>query len=58
MSYSLSTPCWNCKKEQNCTDQKDIQEGINNIHLKDFDHGHKGSGQIILLCTRMIAKNE
>lgn len=59
MSYSVSSPCYNCKKNQNvrtpegkCSDMQEVQEAVNKIHSKTFDQGHQGAGSITLMCCR------
>lgn len=61
MSYSFNNPCWNCKKHPDCTDAKKVQDAVTDIHsdpkgLND-EAGHCGSGEIILMCTRLDRKN-
>lgn len=51
MSYNFNTPCWNCSKQPNCTDEARIREAITKIHQTTFEEGHQGSGQILLACT-------
>ena len=58
MSYSLSTPCFNCEKQEECTDADNIQEAINKIHENCSDEGgHLGAGEVVLMCTRCRAKS-
>jgi hypothetical protein len=55
MSYSLSTPCYNCAKKDSCTDSKEIQNAIYEIHKKTYEDGHKGSGVVTLSCFKLDA---
>lgn len=50
MSFGFITPCWSCKKREQCDDQKTIQEGISNCY-KNIEK-HKGSGNVMLCCTK------
>ena len=54
MSYSVSVPCWNCKKqgEGTCKDGTHLQEGINEKIHNDYET-HKGSGQVMLMCSKV-----
>lgn len=55
MSYSISTPCWNCKKNVACSDSLKLSEGINEMY-DPSNKGHLGSGQITLMCSNMVTK--
>ena len=52
MSYSLTTPCYNCKKREACTDPQKIQDAVNAIHDEPAsdESGHMGGGYIMLQC--------
>ena len=51
MSYSVSSPCYDCTKKETCTDEKDLREAVTTIHSKTKDTGHQGAGQIVLACV-------
>ena len=56
MSYGMNDPCYNCEKFKNdnpCTDRKNIEEAIAKIHSTKVEDGHKGSGMILLMCTKV-----
>lgn len=55
MSYNFQNPCYNCKKKEQCKDQDKIQEAIYGIHRDD--ETHKGSGTVVLMCTKVDAKS-
>lgn len=68
MSYSVSTPCYNCKKQKpltvvegeipgTCEDGQEIQAAVNRIHSKQFGTGHQGCGAIVLMCSRLDPKS-
>jgi hypothetical protein len=56
MSYSVFTPCYNCKENVvnggECKDAIHLQEGVNAMY-QDTGH-HKGSGTILLSCTKLV----
>ena len=58
MSYSFNNPCWNCEKlagqnpDGECKDTEKLREAINRIHC-DNDGSHKGSGEILLMCSKV-----
>lgn len=58
MSYSFNNPCFNCKKlagqnpDGECKDAEKIREAIASIHMSN-DGTHKGSGEILLMCTKV-----
>lgn len=65
MSYSFNNPCWNCQKHQNingvenpCKDEETLRLAINDIHNKTFEEGHQGSGEIVLMCSKLKPINE
>lgn len=52
MSYTITSPCYNCSKKDSCTDHYDLNKAVQEvIHTKSFVEGHKGSGYITLTCT-------
>jgi len=51
MSYMLNERCYNCLKNKGCTDLKEIQKAIIEIHDTTFEEGHKGAGTIELNCV-------
>lgn len=57
MSYSTITPCFACSEYSynggSCTDQVKLQEGINAMY---GNAEHKGSGSIVLMCTKLIQR--
>ena len=57
MSYSVSSPCYNCHKREKCTDHVKIQEAVNNIHQDclSSEKGHMGAGVIAIQCYRVDA---
>jgi hypothetical protein len=68
MSYSFNNPCWNCQKHQKhqnidgvenpCKDEETIRNAINDIHQRTFEQGHKGSGEVLLMCSKMLPINK
>jgi len=50
MSYSLNSPCYNCSKKTDCTDEAELRKAIQEIHNRTKETGHMGSGQIVLAC--------
>jgi hypothetical protein len=52
MSYSLTTPCYCCKKNDKCTDGKLLQDAVNKIHSNSFEQGHQGGGTVAVTCVR------
>lgn len=47
MTYLLETPCYNCAKKEECTDEEEIKSNLNEIVYND---NHKGSGILLLSC--------
>ena len=60
MSYSLISPCSNCKKQQKCTDEKKVRLAVDDIHTGSMssEAGHMGAGTIAILCHRVDAKDK
>lgn len=58
MSYSFTNTCWNCTKQEVCTDHVKVQAAITDIHTGTLNDeaGHCGSGQIIILCQNHTKK--
>jgi len=59
MSYGLSTPCYDCSKNEKCLDAMMVQGAINTIHQlntwkdnKQTNRGHLGGGTIDLKCCQ------
>jgi hypothetical protein len=68
MSYSFNNPCYWCKKNRTevngvknenvlCGDAKKIQDAINAIHMSN-DGTHQGSGEVLLMCTKIDSFNK
>lgn len=67
MSYSFNNPCYNCKKnysevngvknENPCKDAEKINSAIYGIH-QSGDGSHQGSGEVLLMCTRVEPINK
>ena len=57
MSYSVSSPCYNCRKKEVCTDPVKVQEAVNSIHQDciSIEKGHMGAGTIAIQCVRLDA---
>ena len=51
MSYTLTTPCFACKKASECTDEKNIQQGVNVAH--GSGQSHQGGGDVQLMCVHL-----
>ena len=60
MSYSVIDVCWNCVKKNVCTDHVHIRNAVNEIHKQCIskESGHMGSGNIIIQCSRVDAKDK
>ena len=60
MSYSNMNSCWNCQKKEKCTDHVHVQNAINEIHKNCIskEEGHMGSGAIVIMCSRIDAKDK
>lgn len=55
MSYGVTQNCWNCEKskgENPCSDLKNVMDSLKKIHE---DPNHKGSGNIIIMCSKLQA---
>lgn len=67
MSYSFNNPCFNCKKaysevngvtnENVCKDPEKIRNAVNDIHMAN-DGSHQGSGEILIMCTKIDPINK
>ena len=67
MSYVITNPCYNCKKqpqsvggvtnEHPCKDLHKIMDAIQNIHNSN-DGSHQGAGQVILFCAKIDPINK
>ena len=62
MSYSVLSPCGDCKKNESCADGKIIEGARDIIHssprgLSD-DSWHQGSGSIIHECNQHEKKEQ
>ena len=55
MSYSVTSPCYNCEKKSTCTDHQLISEAVVKIHERSYDQGHQGCGTIVIACNRQRA---
>ena len=60
MSYSMNSPCGNCKKQPKCTDHVKIRLAIDDIHKESMssEAGHMGAGTIAIQCHRVDAKDK
>jgi len=60
MSYSVNEACWNCVKKDKCTDHVKIREAVQEIHKDALsaESGHMGSGNIIIQCFKLDAKDK
>lgn len=51
MSYSVTTPCFDCNKKKSCTDGIVVTGAVQGIiHAMPFGTGHLGSGTVTLAC--------
>lgn len=50
MSWSLTTPCFDCAKNEKCTDRHVIGGAIEAIHQMPVGVGHLGAGNIEMEC--------
>ena len=57
MSYSLESPCDECKIKEVCADGRFIKAARDTIHMLDSSH-HRGSGTITHECLNFEKKEE
>ena len=56
MSYSVTTPCFDCNKKKACTDGVVVAGAVQGIiHAMPFGVGHLGSGKVTLDCQNFEA---
>lgn len=55
MSYGVDTPCYNCKKKDECTDEKKLRNALNDIY--DEPETHQGAGMILMSCINLEQKS-